>query len=740
MTHATNVGPPGSRGRGAAQTSGSTPLPAGHSILSGEALLAEVTEAYPIEAPIACQLLRRGLHQTYLATTRAGRYIVLVYRAGWSSLSEISYELELLAHLAHKGVSVCEPIPDKQGRLIRPLAAPEGIRPLVLFTYAEDAPLSWDDEQHCYLAGRVAAAIHSASDDFVSQHARSGSDLVSLIDAPLAAIRPFLAHRPDDWAYLRGLAAELRARVEEASPGLDWGVCHGHLGGRTIHITDGQMLSVVEFDRCGPGWRAYDLAAIQWVALSKKSMVIWDSFLKGYFETRPLATADLAALPLLHALRHLSMLGEAAKMAGVEGTRRINAYLGPQLGFFRRWEAEHLAGGASVTPVGWIQRTANSTAPLAAPAPQGALLAQADGTTRRSHPARERMPFRAQPAGSGRAHAAPKQRPVLFPVIHAIGSAEAVLAAIGQAYALDRPLTCELVRAGLNDTYLLATPRARYVARVYGARWRSPSDIAYELELLVHLAARGVSVSTPIASREGPLMHPVLAPEGTRQLALFTYAEGTPLSWDKEEHSFLAGRMAAAIHTGSDDFVSRRARGRLDFEYLIETSLAAIRPFLAHHPDDWRYLEGFGARLRARAEEVAEAGLDWGPCHGDFEAKNMHISEGRTLMAFDFDMCGPGWRLYDLATLYRYAIGEGTRAIWDSFLKGYTETRSLTATDLAAIPLFWAFRHLSMLGVFARNVAEWGSGHVSGTNLGSWMTFFRQWEAENPHEAHNGSE
>jgi Ser/Thr protein kinase RdoA (MazF antagonist) len=317
-----------------------------------------------------------------------------------------------------------------------------------------------------------------------------------------------------------------------------------------------------------------------------------------------------------------------------------------------------------------------------------------------------------------------------FPVTHSILATDALQTAVARAYPIDAPLKCQLLRPALNDTYLVTTHNDHYIARLYGAQWRTPSDIAYELELLTYLAGKGVSVAAPIAAREGALSSPLPTPEGTRRLALFTYAAGTPLAWSEEEHSYLAGQMAAAIHAGSDDFVGQHARFRLDLEYLIETPLAMIRPFLAHRPDDWNYLQGFAARLYARATTAAGTGLDWGPCHGDFGAKNMHLAADGTVTALDFDFCGPGWRVYDFAPVYRAALEQRKHAIWDAFLKGYTATRPIGAADLAAVPLFRALRHLAMLGVFAENVAEWGVMPISARNLDGWMAFFHQWEAE----------
>jgi Ser/Thr protein kinase RdoA (MazF antagonist) len=284
---------------------------------------------------------------------------------------------------------------------------------------------------------------------------------------------------------------------------------------------------------------------------------------------------------------------------------------------------------------------------------------------------------------------------------------------------------------GMNDTYLLTARGHRSIIRVYRARWRTPSEISYEMELLSHLAARGVSVSVPLAARDGSLIRPLSAAEGIRYLVLFTYARGTPLSWMEAEHCYRAGKLLAALHVASEDFGSEHERFRLDLGYLIDAPLAVVQPFMAHRPEDWRYLEGFAGRLRARAEAAVGADLDWGVCHGDFSSTgNFHVAEDHTLTVFDFDLCGPGWRAYDLAPIQRAARGYKNSAIWDTFLKGYTETRPLAAADLAAVPLFHTVNHLWSLGMRAGNVAKWGALFMGDWYLDWQLTFFRNWEAE----------
>ena len=322
-----------------------------------------------------------------------------------------------------------------------------------------------------------------------------------------------------------------------------------------------------------------------------------------------------------------------------------------------------------------------------------------------------------------------------FPVTYSLLSEEALLQEVAHAYRIDRPRTCQLMRSGLNDSYEVTTATGSYMARIYRAGWRSESEIAYELELLTHLANKGVPVSTPIPDSDGQQMRPLHAPEGARQLVLFTYAPGESLRWKDEAQCYEAGKLLAAIHAGAEDFVSTHSRFELDLGCLIEKPLAEVRPYLEDLEDDWRYLEQFATRLRARVERAIENGLDWGICHGDFGGGNIHMAPDGSLMVFDFDICGPGWRAYDLATIKLATtqwleLRRTASPHWEGFLQGYRSARSLAEANVIAVPLFYALRHLWGMGLQAGNVRKWGTKFMNRWYFGRRLKFFRSWEAE----------
>lgn len=84
-----------------------------------------------------------------------------------------------------------------------------------------------------------------------------------LIWAPLALLDPLLGGGPE-WAFLRPLADRLAGRVEQAAPELKWGFCHGDLHHGNI-VLAGRRLGLFDFEFCGVGFQACDLAVFRWI-------------------------------------------------------------------------------------------------------------------------------------------------------------------------------------------------------------------------------------------------------------------------------------------------------------------------------------------------------------------------------------------------------------------------------------------------------------------------------------------
>jgi Ser/Thr protein kinase RdoA (MazF antagonist) len=298
-----------------------TTFPATHSILSASALLLYAQERYDIGDGIECKFISLGLNDTYQLRTSSGKYILRVYRINWRSLSDILYELDILLHLHRKGVPISFPLPMRDGSLYSTLNTQEGPRKAVLLTYAEGTPLPWSRNESYEVFsrayGRSVAQIHNALDDFSSQHARFHLDLYHLLDKPLQTTLPLLADRPEDQAYILRVVDMLKEQVARLpASALEWGACHGDFHGGNGYITSDQQVTFFDFDCCGPGWRAYDIAVFRWSRVENSpDERQWEAFLAGYLQRRTMQPVDLAAVPLFVAIRQIWLQGLRTSLA-----------------------------------------------------------------------------------------------------------------------------------------------------------------------------------------------------------------------------------------------------------------------------------------------------------------------------------------------------------------------------------------------------------------------------------------
>ena len=236
-----------------------------------------------------------------MKTVDGPSYILRIYRQGWRTLSDISYEVDALLHLVRNGAPASAPLGGADARVIRVLPAPEGHRYAVLFTHAAGRDLLLDKHDAFHL-GRALAMLHTAAHQLDSPHPRSALDWGHLIDTPRRDLEPMLARRREDWDFLQALAGRLRQELIALNPS-DKGFCHGDAHELNAAIS-GDTVTWFDLDCCGSGWRAYDLATFRWSARwQDKEEQVWDTFLSGYQDMRILSDADLRAVPLFVGIR-----------------------------------------------------------------------------------------------------------------------------------------------------------------------------------------------------------------------------------------------------------------------------------------------------------------------------------------------------------------------------------------------------------------------------------------------------
>jgi Ser/Thr protein kinase RdoA (MazF antagonist) len=105
------------------------------------------------------------------------------------------------------------------------------------------------------------------------------------------------------------------------------------------------------------------------------------------------------------------------------------------------------------------------------------------------------------------------------------------------------------------------------------------------------------------------------------------------------------------------------------------------------------------AAIEATRARLAAAGpVDMGPIHGDLVRENVLVQDG-SLALIDFDDCGPGYRLLEIATILHPNRDEPDYpALRDAVLEGYGALRPLSDAALALLPVLQFLRAASYVG------------------------------------------
>lgn len=272
-----------------------------------------VQEHYFPDLPVECRILKTGISDTYLIETPGKKYIFRVYSCDWRTITEISEELRLLQHLSDSGISVSFPIADITSTFIHSLAAPEGERFAVLFSFAEGKKvLNLDAETH-FRIGQMMGRMHLLTENFALQRVTyTGKEL--LVDS-LIRLSRFLPKDTEEMQYMEAVQEFLLAELANADQDqLRKGAVHLDLWFDNMNVTTEGNITFFDFDFCGNGWLCMDLAyyILQIHSTEKEEAVCLHKtaeFLKGYESVGRLSYEEKRLIPMLGVCLYFFYLG-----------------------------------------------------------------------------------------------------------------------------------------------------------------------------------------------------------------------------------------------------------------------------------------------------------------------------------------------------------------------------------------------------------------------------------------------
>jgi Ser/Thr protein kinase RdoA (MazF antagonist) len=268
----------------------------------------------------------------------------------------------------------------------------------------------------------------------------------------------------------------------------------------------------------------------------------------------------------------------------------------------------------------------------------------------------------------------------------------------------------QLLAHGYNTTFMVVAPGAqRWVLRVHRSERRADM-IRAELQWLAALHTAGLRVPEPAATESGDLVVTAVDPgvPDPQLCSLLRWIPGRFLD-DGLTPAHLAqiGGLMAQLQQHGAQF--QRAPGWSRPPVGYATSLARREPDLwgpaaeAHAadlagtiygPQGAAAVEGAFARVREARATLGQGPEVYGLIHADLHQENYLFDQGAAA-AIDFDDCGMGYYLYDLAvTLAELYHRPDYPALRSALLEGYARIRPLPAAHEPLIETFMAYRDM----------------------------------------------
>lgn len=285
-------------------------FPVIYSTLAPQAIVVRLLCHYALDPVTNCQFWHRGLSDVYLVETLTQSYIFRVSHHHWRSKSEIDFELELLDFWRQQGLPVAHPIATHSGELSIEIEAPEGNRYAALFPYAPGEVAVGDlNPTQSFRLGETVAKLHQATHEFYPQTFRPPLTVDYLLKDSFAEISPFLKHRHQEFDELTHIVAGIEAQLHNLPQEPPyWVVCWGDPHSGNAHFTPDNAVTLFDFDQCGYGWRAFDIAKFLQVSLRTGiSKPVREAFLAGYQSVEELVEWELNALQPLTQTAHIWM-------------------------------------------------------------------------------------------------------------------------------------------------------------------------------------------------------------------------------------------------------------------------------------------------------------------------------------------------------------------------------------------------------------------------------------------------
>ncbi|MFT8886508.1 MAG: phosphotransferase [Acetobacter papayae] len=260
-----------------------------------------------------------------------------------------------------------------------------------------------------------------------------------------------------------------------------------------------------------------------------------------------------------------------------------------------------------------------------------------------------------------------------------------------------------LVTRSENATFLVESPSGRYALRIHRPGYHEQVDIESELAWLKALHEEtDIPVPLALADCDGKHVLTLAVPGGGyRYAVLFHWLEGEMPTACLDPLAFRQlGKITAKFHQHSRNW------GRpTSFRRIVWGHETMVGP--EAHWGDWRDTPGLSATdAQFIAQAIEQVGRElsvygreaerYGLIHSDLRLTNLILHPSGTRV-IDFDDCGFGWFMHDLAAAISFEEHHPSAPAWvENWLEGYEQVVPLSAEDRAILPALFVQRRVQL--------------------------------------------
>jgi Ser/Thr protein kinase RdoA (MazF antagonist) len=259
--------------------------------------------------------------------------------------------------------------------------------------------------------------------------------------------------------------------------------------------------------------------------------------------------------------------------------------------------------------------------------------------------------------------------------------------------------SAQFFRSSTNFVYAFRKGGEPYFLRFAESAERTEAEIEAEMALLSFLDSLGMTVTTPIASKNGRCVETVETDLGTFHAVVFAELQGSQGAIEElstaqfEVWGATLGKLHAMMHLYQDPRLSARHTWR-DHLNMVQIYL----------PKDESRVQAEFDHLTSWLSALPVTATNYGLIHGDFELDNL-FWHGDTIAMLDFDDCSYSWYVADVAFALRDLFETGVdlrNPSFRAFIRGYSEHYSLDEELISHLPTFMRLANLIMYAKLAR--------------------------------------